>query len=116
MFELITKINSNINYGMKFIHDPPVCSSKINLDLKYSTMKKVITGMGFMQFILMILLLFFIVTLSACNISENISMKEKGLMMDQLNDFKPSIENRQNADTIHEAELTGDFRYDNLFK
>jgi hypothetical protein len=43
-------------------------------------------------------------------------MKEKGLMMDQLNDFKPSIENRQNADTIHEAELTGDFRSDNLFK
>ncbi len=67
MFDLITKINSNINYGMKFIHDPPVCSSKINLELKYSTMKKVITGMGFMQFILMILLLFFIVTLSACN-------------------------------------------------
>ena len=54
MFDLITKINSNIKYGMKFIHDPPVCSSKINLDLKYSTMKKVITGMGFMQCILMI--------------------------------------------------------------
>jgi hypothetical protein len=36
--------------------------------------------------------------------------------MDQLKDFKPSIENRQNADTIHEAELTGDFRYDYLLK
>jgi hypothetical protein len=57
-FDLITKINSNINYGKKFIHDPPVCSSKINLELKYSTMKKVITGMGLMQFILMILFLF----------------------------------------------------------
>jgi len=79
-------------------------------------MKKVSTGVGLIQFILLIFLLFIIVTLSACNISENISMKEKGLMMDQLNDFKPSIENRQNADTIHEAELTGDFRYDNLFK
>ena len=116
MFDLITKINSNINYGMKFIHDPPVCSSKINLDLKYSTMKKIITEMRFMQFILMIVLLFFIVTLSACNLSKNVSMKESGLIMDQLNVFKPSVEDRHNADTIHEAELTGDFRYDYLLK
>ena len=116
MFDLITKINSNINYGMKFIHDPPVCSSKINLDLKYSTMKKIITGMRFMQFILMIVLLFFIVTLSACNLSKNVSMKEKSLIMDQLNVFKPSIENRQNAYTIYEMQLTGDFRYDYLLK
>jgi hypothetical protein len=116
VFDLITKINSNINYGMKFIHDPPVCSSKINLDLKYSTMKKVITGMGLMQFILMILFLFFIVTLSACNLSKNVSMKEKGLIMDQLNDFKPSIEDRHNADTINETQSTGDFRYDYLLK
>jgi hypothetical protein len=101
---------------MKFIHDPTVCYSNINLDLKYSTMKKVITGMGFMQYILMIILLFFIVILSACNVSRNVSMKEKDLIMDQLNGLKPSIENRQNADTIHEAQLTGDFRYDYLLK
>ena len=43
-------------------------------------------------------------------------MKEKGLMMDQLNVFKPSVEDRQNADTIHKAQLTGDFRYDYLLK
>ena len=116
MFDLITKINSNINYGMKFIHDSLVCSSKINLDLKYSTMKKIITGMGFMQFILMIVLLFFIVSLSACNLSKNVSMKERGLIMDQLNVFKPIIENRQNAYTINETQLTGDFRYDYLLK
>ena len=116
MFDLIRKINSNINYGMKFIHDPPVCSSKINLDLKYSTMKKIITGMRFMQFILMIVLLFFIVSLSACNLSKNVSMKERGLIMDQLNVFKSSVENRQNANTINETQLTGDFRYDYLLK
>jgi hypothetical protein len=69
-----------------------------------------------MQYILMILLLFFIVPLSACNVSGNVSMKEKGLMMDQLNVFKPSVENRQNADTINEKQLTGDFRYDYLLK
>ena len=54
-------------------------------------MKKVITGMGFMQLILMILLLFFIVNLSACDVSGNVSMKEKGLIMDQLNDFNQFI-------------------------
>ena len=55
-------------------------------------------------------------TLSACNISKNVSMKEKGLIMDQLNVFKPSVENRQNAYKINETQLTGDFRYDYLLK
>ena len=43
-------------------------------------------------------------------------MNGKGLIVDQLNGFKPSIENRQSADTIHNEELTGDFRYDYLLK
>ena len=79
-------------------------------------MKKLIIGISIIQFILMMVLLFIIASLSACNMKGNISMDGKGMIVDQLNDFKPSIENRQNADTIHEAELTGDFRYDNLFK
>jgi hypothetical protein len=77
-------------------------------------MKKV--SMGLIQFILMIFLLFIIVTLSACNVSGKVSMNGKGLIVDQLNGFKPSIENRQSADTIHNEQLTGDFRYDYLLK
>jgi hypothetical protein len=77
-------------------------------------MKKV--SMGLIQFILMIFLLFIIVSLSACNVSGNVSMKEKGLIMHQLNGIKPSVRDRQNADTIHKAQLTGDFRYDYLLK
>jgi len=79
-------------------------------------MKKTSTGMGLIQFILLIFLLFIIVTLSACNVSGKVSMNGKGLIVDQLNGFKPSIENRQSADTIHNEQLTGDFRYDYLLK
>ena len=79
-------------------------------------MKKASTGMGLIQFILLIFLLFIIVTLSACNVSGKVSMNGKGLIVDQLNGFKPSIENRQSADTIHNEQLTGDFRYDYLLK
>jgi hypothetical protein len=79
-------------------------------------MKKASTGMGLIQFILMIFLLFIIVSLSACNVSENVSLNEKGLIVDQLNGLKSSIENRQSSDTIHNEQLTGDFRYDYLLK
>ncbi len=79
-------------------------------------MKKVSTGVGLIQFILLIFLLFIIVTLSACNVSGNVSMNGKGLIVDQLNGFKPNIENRQSVDTIDNEELTGDFRYDYLLK
>jgi hypothetical protein len=79
-------------------------------------MKNVSTGIGLIQFILLIFLLFIIVTLSACNVSGNVSMNGKGLIVDHLKGFKPSIENRQSADTIHNEELTGDFRYDYLLK
>ena len=79
-------------------------------------MKKVSKGVGLIQFILLIFLLFIIVTLSACNVSGNVSMNGKGLIVDHLKRIKPSIENRQSADTIHNEELTGDFRYDYLLK
>jgi hypothetical protein len=79
-------------------------------------MKKVSTGMGLIQFILFIFLLFIIVTLSACNVSGNVSMNGKGLIVDQLKGIKPSVRDRQSADTIHNEQLTGDFRYDYLFK
>jgi hypothetical protein len=79
-------------------------------------MKKVSTGVGLIQFILLIFLLFIIVTLSACNVSGNVSMNGKGIIVDHLNGFKPSIENRQSVDTIDNEQLTGDFRYDYLLK
>ena len=79
-------------------------------------MKKVSTGVGLIQFILLIFLLFIIVTLSACNVSGNVSMNWKGIIVDHLKGIKPSIENHQNADTIHNEQLTGDFRYDYLLK
>jgi hypothetical protein len=79
-------------------------------------MKNVSTGIGLIQFVLLIFLLFIIVTLSACNVSGNVSVNGKGLIVNQLKGIKPSIENHQNADTIHNEQLTGDFRYDYLFK
>ena len=79
-------------------------------------MKKVSTVIGLIQFVLMIVLLFIIVSLSACNVSENVSLNGKGLIVDQLNGLKPSIEVSQTSDTIHKAQLTGDFRYDYLLK
>ena len=79
-------------------------------------MKKTEIGIGMIQFILLIVLLFIIVSLSACNVSGNVSMKGKGLVVDQLKGIKPSVRDRQNADTIHDEQLTGDFRYDYLLK
>jgi hypothetical protein len=79
-------------------------------------MKKASTGKGFIQFILLIFLLFIIVTLSACNVSGKVSMNGKGIIMDQLNGLKSSVRDRQSADTIHNEQLTGDFRYDYLLK
>ena len=79
-------------------------------------MKKVSTGVGLIQFILLIFLLFIIVTLSACNVSGNVSMNGQGLIMDQLKEIKSSARDRQSADTIHNEQLTGDFRYDYLLK
>ena len=48
--------------------------------------------------------------------SEIVSMNEKGFILDQLNDFKSSTRDRQTSDTIHNEQLIGDFRYDNMFK
>jgi len=79
-------------------------------------MKKISTGIGLIQFILLIFLLFIIVTLSACNVSGNVKMNGSDLVVDQLKGMKPSARDRQSADTIHNEQLTGDFRYDYLLK
>ena len=90
--------------------------SNINYEIKFSIMKKVGIGMGIIQFILLIVLLFIIVSLSACNVSGNVSMKGKGLMVDQLKGLKAPIEVSHISDTSHKEQLTGDFRYDYLLK
>ena len=79
-------------------------------------MKKLIIGISIIQFILMMVLLFIIVSLSACNVSGNVSMKGKGLMVDQLKGLKAPIEVSHISDTSHKEQLTGDFRYDYLLK
>jgi len=79
-------------------------------------MKKVSTGMGLIQFILLIVLLFNIVSLSACNVKGNIALDGKGLIVDQLKGLKAPIEVRHISDTSIKEQLTGDFRYDYLLK
>ena len=79
-------------------------------------MKKLIIGISIIQFILMMVLLFIIVSLSACNIKGNISMDGKGIIVDQLNGLNAPIEVRHISDTSIKAQLIGDFRYDYLLQ
>jgi hypothetical protein len=79
-------------------------------------MKKLIIGISIIQFILMMVLLFIIVSLSACNMKGNISMDGKGMIVDQLNGLNAPIELHHISDTSIKEQLTGDFRYDYLLK
>ena len=79
-------------------------------------MKKLIIGISIIQFRLMMVLLFIIVSLSACNMKGNISMDDKGMIVDQLNGLNAPIELRHISDTSIKEQLTGDFRYDYLLK
>jgi hypothetical protein len=79
-------------------------------------MKKLIIGISIIQFILMMVLSFIIVSLSACNMKGNISMDGKGMIVDQLNGLNAPIEMRHISDTSIKEQLTGDFRYDYLLK
>jgi hypothetical protein len=79
-------------------------------------MKKLIIGISIIQFILTMVLLFIIVSLSACNIKGNVSMDGKGMIVDQLNGLNAPIEQHHISDTSIKEQLTGDFRYDYLLK
>jgi hypothetical protein len=79
-------------------------------------MKKLIIGISIIQFILMMVLLFIIVSLSACNMKGNILMDGKGMIVDQLNGLNAPIELHHISDTSIKEQLTGDFRYDYLLK
>jgi hypothetical protein len=79
-------------------------------------MKKLIIGISIIQFILMMVLLCIIVSLSACNMKANVSMDGKGMIVDQLNGLNAPIELHHISDTSIKEQLTGDFRYDYLLK
>jgi hypothetical protein len=79
-------------------------------------MKKLIIGISIIQFILTMVLLFIIVSLSACNFKGNVSMDGKGMIVDQLNTLNAPIEVQHISDTIHKAQSIGDFRYDYMLK
>ena len=79
-------------------------------------MKKLIIGISIIQFRLMMVLLFIIVSLSACNMKGNISMDGKGMIVDQLNGLNAPFELRHISYTSIKEQLTEDFRYDYLLK
>ena len=88
-------------------------------------MKKV--GMGLVHYIFMIaVVLFLIVSLSSCNMTGNVVLNGKDLIIEKmkvihvptgvsLKSNTTKVEGVQ-VDTIGNDELTGDFRYDNMFK
>ena len=88
-------------------------------------MKKLNTGLLYYVLILAVVL-FLIVNLSACNVSGNVAINGKDQV---LNKFKglhvptaasPKTDTSkaiaEKIDTTRNKGLTGDFRYDNLFK
>ena len=79
-------------------------------------MKKLIIGISIIQFILMMVLLFIIISLSACKMKGNISINGKGMIVDQLKGLKSHKDLTPINDTSNQAQLTGDFRYDYLLK
>lgn len=88
----------------------------IDWPYKYYYMKKLIIGISIIQFVLTMVLLFIIVSLSACNIKGNVSMDGKVMKVDQLNTLNAPNEDQYISDTIHKAQSIDDFRYDYLLK
>ena len=88
-------------------------------------MKRV--AMGLVHYVFMIVVvLFLIVSLSSCNMTRNVVLNGKELGLDKLKGLHvptgvnlksdtSKVEEVQ-VDTTDNIELTGDFRYDNLFK
>ena len=87
-------------------------------------MKRV--GMGLVHYVFMIaVVLFLIVSLSSCNMTGNVVLNGKVLIIEKmkvihvptgvnLKSDTTKVEGVQ-VDTIGNDELTGDFRYDNMF-
>ena len=84
-------------------------------------------GKGFIHHVYVItVVLFVILSLSACKVSGNVALNGKDQILDNLKTFQVSTAASLKTDTSkvevvkHDTtgniELTGDFRYDNLFK
>lgn len=88
-------------------------------------MKRV--GMGLVHYVFMIaVVLFLIVSLSSCNMTGNVVLNGKDLIIEKMKGlYAPTGVSLKSdtskvddikVDTTDNIELTGDFRYDNLFK
>lgn len=88
-------------------------------------MKRV--GMGLVHYVFMIAVVFFlIVSLSSCNMTGNVVLNGKELIIEKMKGLQVPTGVRLKSDTskvedvkvdtTDNIELTGDFRYDNLFK
>ncbi len=84
-------------------------------------------GKGFIHHVYVItVVLLVILSLSACNVSGNVALNGKDQILDNLKTFQVSTAASLKTDTskaiagkldtTRNNELTGDFRYDNLFK
>jgi len=88
-------------------------------------MKRV--GKGLVHYVFMIaVVLFLIVSLSSCNMTGNVVLNGKDLIIEKMKGLSlptgislksdTSKSEVEKIDTTDNFELTGDFRYDNLFK
>jgi len=84
-------------------------------------------GKGFIHHVYKLaVVLVLIISLSACNLSGNVALNGKYQILDNLKTFQVSTAVSLKTDiskaiagtldTTRNKELTGDFRYDNLFK
>ena len=84
-------------------------------------------GKGFIHYVYLIaVVLVLIISLSACKVSGNVALNGKDQILDNLITFQVSAAASPKTDTSkvevvkHDTtgniKLTGDFRYDNLFK
>jgi hypothetical protein len=84
-------------------------------------------GMGLIHYVFMIaIVLFLIVSLSSCNMTGNVVLNGKNLIIEKMKGLSVptgiSLKSDTSklevgeVDTTDNSELTGDFRYDNLFK
>ena len=83
--------------------------------------------MGLVHYVIMIaVVLFLIFSLSSCNMTGNVVLNRKNLIIEKMKGLHVPTGISQKSDTsklevgkvdtTDNSELTGDFRYDNLFK
>ena len=74
-------------------------------------------GKGFIHHVYLIaVVLVLIISLSACKVSGNVALNGKDQVLDKLKALHVPTAASPKTDTTANIELTGDFRYDNLFR